>query len=98
LNFHHVVFLSRKKRIGKLVGFHVFTHNLCDEQGDQMSFVKNRPKRGPIYFLTKLIRTFYVPWKKVAQNGWLLLYFSTAKENNILLGENSPNLVTLVTR
>jgi hypothetical protein len=67
------------------------------KQGDQMSVGKSGPKSGPNNFFAK-INPQLVPWKKVAQKCALLLQFfkPLPKVNNHPLGENSPNLVTLV--
>jgi hypothetical protein len=67
---------------------------MIDKQGDQMSFVKNRP--SSTHFLVK-INTQPIPWEKVTKKFRLLRQFSQKlpKVNNGPMGENSPNLVTL---
>jgi hypothetical protein len=45
------------------------------DQGDQMSFLKNRPKYCPTHFFSELIHKFF-PKKRVAQNFGLFLKFS----------------------
>jgi hypothetical protein len=64
-------------------------------QSDLMSLWKNNPKCSPTNLLSKLIRSLFIG---SSQN--LLGYFNnlqkTAQKSNRSIGENSPNLVTLI--
>jgi hypothetical protein len=69
-------------------------------QGDQISFLQKSPKRLPNPYFVR-INAQLVPWKKVIQKLARLellinyLYNKKLPKVNCLLGENSPNPVTL---
>jgi hypothetical protein len=66
-----------------------------------MSLRKNRPKCcSPIHFFVK-INTQYILWNKVQSPKFCaacVIVDKLSKVNNRALGENSPNLVTLLTQ
>jgi hypothetical protein len=66
-------------------------------QGDQIRFKKNRPKRCPSGFLTKLLLNFYGRKKKIKKLSTFVIYKTLPKVNHHPIEENSPNLVTLKT-
>jgi hypothetical protein len=69
-------------------------HGHC--QGDQMSSCKicqNVTK--PIFANLTIYNIDIFPWRKSSQTFGYFCHLKTPKENNIPIGENSPNLVTL---
>jgi hypothetical protein len=56
-----------------------------------MSLRKSRPKFSPLHFFVK-IDIELAPWKNVAQKFALFLQLA----QKLPMGENSPNLVTLL--
>jgi hypothetical protein len=76
----------------------VASSHVGTNQGDQMSWWKNARNVAQHIFDPKKKTALIV--EKVAHKFWLLLQFSdtyvTAECKQPMLGENSPNLVTLV--
>jgi hypothetical protein len=65
-------------------------------QGDQMSLGKNRPKRSPSHFWSKLIQNLNCVEKQTNILGYSNIFKKWPKESNRPIVENSPNLVTLL--
>jgi hypothetical protein len=74
-------------------GHHVHAQSPIDDQGGQMSLLKNLPKTWPNPFLVNLTFNFYLGKRQ----HWATFVFlkKVPKESNRPVGENSPNLVTL---
>jgi hypothetical protein len=61
-----------------------------------VSFEKNRPKYSPIHCLSKLIHNFCSGEKKAKMRSTSVIFIKLPKVNSHPMGENSPDLVTLL--
>jgi hypothetical protein len=68
------------------------------EQGDQIRLWKNRPKSSPSRLLSKLKHNFYRGNKQPNNLGYFCNLQKATHSKQSPIGENSPNLVTLIAR
>jgi hypothetical protein len=67
---------QRRHGLGKIVW----------HQGDQMSLLKNRPKRGPTQFLSKLMHNLFFGKKYHEFEGYFCHFFQTAQSQQSPIG------------
>jgi hypothetical protein len=67
---------------------------VAEQQGDQMSFEKKSSICFPTQFRTKLIHNLFS--RKSRPKMWSTSVILTGESKHLPMGENSPNLVTLL--
>jgi hypothetical protein len=101
--FHRGFISSARLLLGGGKGFFCLCfpwHRFRSKQCDQMSLCeKNRPKCGPTQFFVKINRYIAFAGEKSNPDIWVsFVIFAKLPIVNRLLGENSPNLVTLTSK